>query len=104
MKQRLLLALLVLFASVGTMWGADGLTFKVPSNIGTVTLTVTGDDAKTCIENLAGNSTISLNNTTYTIKNNSGGEQSYVVMTDKNVTKLSSPEVKIFLKAKDLPR
>ena len=38
MKQRLLLALLVFFASVGTTWGQTKLT--IPVNTGKVTVTV----------------------------------------------------------------
>ena len=85
MKQRLLLALLVLFASVGTMWA--NITFTVPSNIGTVTLTVTGDEADQCIT-VADDATITYSNRVYTIKNNTSSPKEYTIL-DKKITELT---------------
>ncbi|MDD7632062.1 MAG: hypothetical protein SOY43_11145 [Parabacteroides sp.] len=49
MKQRLLLALLVLFASVGTMWGADDATITIPGGVPAVTISYskTNESGKT---------------------------------------------------------
>lgn len=85
MKQRLLLALLVLFVSVGSMWA--NITFTVPSNIGTVTLTVTGDEADECITISEEDPTITYSNRVYTIKNNTGSPKVYTIQ-DKKITEL----------------
>lgn len=72
MKQRLLLALLVLFASVGTMWAEDTSTsiqLQMPTNKGLVKLTGTFGDDFSITPAITANSDGS-----YTLPNNAGND------------------------------